>query len=97
MNRKHNPFVSLVALLLAAVILALTCTGCARSAPPAAAGTEINQPNRFDTEYTQGNYIRIITDTETGVQYLVYTARANGSGTGMGVGITVLQPAAEEG
>lgn len=90
MNRKHNPFVSLVALLLAAVILALTCTGCA---PPAAAGAEINQARRFVTEYTQGNYIRIITDTETGVQYLVYTDTANGSGTG----ITVLQPAAEEG
>lgn len=28
MNRKHNPMLSLVALLLAAIILVLTCAGC---------------------------------------------------------------------
>ena len=29
MNRKHNPWVSLVGLLLGAVLLVLTCSGCA--------------------------------------------------------------------
>ncbi len=47
MNRKHNPFVSLAALLLAAVILALTCTGCYSEA------TEKNDGPAVITEETE--------------------------------------------
>lgn len=96
MNRKFNPWVSLVALLLAAVILVLTCTGCA---PAAAAETEKDQARRFVIEYNQDGpgrgYIRIITDTETGVQYLVYADIRHGAGTAAGIGITALLPGEE--
>ena len=42
MNRKHNPLLSLVVLLLLAAILALTCIGCgeARAETPTTAATE---------------------------------------------------------
>lgn len=66
MNRKHNPFVSLVALLLAAIILVLTCTGCVANAQAAT-------PQRFQIEfagYGEGLTAYTITDTETGVQYM---------------------------
>lgn len=81
MNRKHNPWLSLVALLLAAIILVLTCTGCITEAN---AATE----NRFT--YTRENlcgytYAWVITDTETGQQYLLITA-------GDGGGLTALLP-----
>jgi hypothetical protein len=49
MNRKHNPFVSLAALLLAAVILALTCTGCNSEAE----ATERNDRPAVTTEETE--------------------------------------------
>lgn len=68
MNRKYNPWLSLVALLLAAVILVLTCTACTTQA---SAATE----NRFTytREYMTGwddLCAIVITDTETGQQYL---------------------------
>lgn len=75
MNRKHNPWLSLVALLLAAIILVLTCTGCVTEA---SAETE----NRFTyTREYLGAYAEawVITDTETGQQYL-YIAAGDGGG-----------------
>lgn len=83
MNRKHNPFVSLVALLLAAIILVLTCTACSDTAEVLPKKREY----RFTTE-NMGNQCTIITDTQTGVQYLYY-------GSGYGGGMCVLQPGEE--
>ena len=65
MNHKYNPMLSLVALVLLALILVLSCTGCTIEAE--AAETE----PRFTSEHT-GNYCTIITDNQTGVQYLAY-------------------------
>ncbi len=76
MYRKNNPWLSLVALLLLALILVLTCTGCAAKAQAA-------EPDRFTVE-NAGNGCAIITDTETGVQYLYfyhsYNSYKGGSG-----------------
>lgn len=73
MNRKYNPFVSLVALLLAAIILVLTCTGCVQAA---AAETETKAAPRFIYEWAgwgpDAGTLYIITDTQTGVQYLTW-------------------------
>lgn len=69
MNRKYNPWLSLVALLLLALILTLTCTGC--TARASWGNTEDDTPPRFSVEYAGVN-IRIITDNETGVQYIAY-------------------------
>ena len=85
MRRKKNPLVSLVALLLAAVILVLVCAGCS---PAAAAGTE-KSASRFTYEW-EGvgpglEPLYIITDTQTGVQYLAWN-------TSTGAAMTVLQP-----
>lgn len=90
MNRKHNPMVALVALLLLAVLLLLA--GC--SAPAAATPEEPESSPRFTVEQhlSYGSHIDFfytITDTETGVQYL--WARDCNAG-----GLTVLQPAPEE-
>lgn len=89
MNRKHNPLVALVALLLLAVLL--LCAGCSG----AAAAEEPETPKRFTIEsyeYLEElsiDYITIITDTETGVQYIYVDGPYSG-------GLTVLQPAPEE-
>lgn len=67
MNRKKNPYVSLVALMLLALILVLICTGCVK----ASAATE----PRFTKEYHHmgsHDYAYIITDTETGAKYLFF-------------------------
>lgn len=68
MHRKSNPWVSLAALLLLAVILVFTCTGCTSQAVAA----ETKPAPRFTVEYA-GNSCDIITDNETGVQYLFYS------------------------
>ena len=77
---------SLVALLLAAIILVLTCTGCTTAA---AAETETKPTARFVYEWAgwgpDAGTLYIITDTETGVQYLTWE---NYNGAAM----TVLQP-----
>ena len=89
MKRKHNPLVALVALLLLAVLL--LCAGCSG----VAAAEEPESPKRFTVEHYEYyeelalHSINIITDTETGVQYM-YVAGSNGGG------LTVLQPAPEE-
>lgn len=88
MNRKHNPWVSLVALLLLVTLLVAICTGCG------ATEAEAEEPDRLTIERAGadcGADIYIITDNETGVQYLFVDSYYSG-------GLTVLQPApAEEG
>lgn len=87
MNRKHNPWVSLVALLLLVTLLVTVCTGCTEAEAE-------EEPDRFTVESAQygiGIDLLIIRDNETGVRYLL--AEVNNGG-----GLTVLQPApAEEG
>lgn len=86
MNRKANPWVSLAALALLAVILVAVCGGCT----PIEASVE--KPNRFKVthiEIADTRTVRIITDTKTGVEYLLV-------GTGQGCGLTVLQPGTTE-
>lgn len=86
MNRKHNPWISLVALLLLVALLVTVCTGCTEA--------EAEEHGRFTVESTQREYgvdFLVITDKETGVQYLMADVYN-------GAGLTVLQPApAEEG
>lgn len=85
MNRKANPFVSLVALVLMAVILLAVLCGC----DPVEASEEEPGRERFEITYEDNLIgpvmVRIISDTETGVQYLLI-------GKGSGYGLTVLQP-----
>lgn len=74
MNRKNNPWISLIGLVALILIFVMICTGC--EVPTAeAAETEI----RFTVEYG-GKNLEIITDNETGVQYLAYRTP---SGTGL--------------
>lgn len=79
MNRKHNPWVALIALILLVTTLVMTCTGC--SAEAAAKTTR-----RFTSEHFAGVYVDylIITDNETGVRYLYVDGYNSG-------GLTVLQ------
>lgn len=68
MYRKHNPYVALVGLVLLALVLVLALTGCAAQAS-AAAETE----KRFTIDFVERNRgmdVYIITDTNTGKQYL---------------------------
>lgn len=86
MKRKHNPLVSLAALVLLATILVLACTGCAEKDQL----ETYKHSDRFTAEwyYHGGRSMPdcyIITDTETGVQYL-YVNSYNAAG------LTVLQP-----
>ena len=86
MNRKHNPWVALVALILLATFLVMTYTGC--SASPAEA--EAEPPARFTCEQVgeaKGVDLYLITDTETGAQYLL----AENYGHGYGIGLTKLE------
>lgn len=77
MNRKYNPYVSLVALLLLALILVLTCTGCTLEISESGKrwisdeAEETEPAPRFTSEFA-GNGCTIITDSETGMQYLFY-------------------------
>lgn len=88
MNRKHNPWASLVALLLLASLLVAICTSCGVTQ------AEAEDPDRFtfeDEGHNSDLRAYVITDTETGVQYLFVDGYYCGS-------MTVLQPApAEEG
>jgi hypothetical protein len=81
MNRKHNPMVALAALILLAVVLVMACTGCTVRA---SWGEEETEPTpRFTTEYV-GSRCTIITDSETGVQYLFYKGHGAGGLTKLG-------------
>lgn len=78
MRRKSNPWVALVALILLLVLVVCACTGCADT-------TEAAEPTgeRFEVETVGesfGGQVAIITDTETGVQYLWVKS---GSGAGL--------------
>jgi hypothetical protein len=75
MYRKSNPWVSLAALLLLALVLVFVCTGCTSRAEAA----ETKPAPRFTVEYLP-NGLRLITDTETGVQYLAYSEYHTGIG-----------------
>ena len=89
MNRKHNPLLSVIALVLLFVILLFSCAGCETDAT---AATEEKTAARFTAEHieTDGPGVcYIITDTETGVQYLFFSI---GDGRG---GLTVLQTGEE--
>lgn len=76
MRFKYNPWVSVVAALLLIAILVLTCTGCVTEAKAATT-------SRFTAEHAghlQGvGNMYIITDTETGAQYLLADV-PNGAG-----------------
>ena len=87
MNVKKNPWVSLAALALLLCLLAVLGNGCTTIIE----ATETKTPYRFTTEdkSTQSSEILIITDNETGVQYL-WVKR------GYGAGLTTLQPGATE-
>ena len=76
MKRTHNPMLSLAALVLLALILTFTCTGCHGEAE---AAEETKPAPRFTVEYLE-NGLRLITDTETGVQYLAYSEYHTGIG-----------------
>ena len=69
MQHKNNPWVSLVALLLLALILVLTCTGCR-----AAIGATSDRFTREVHSIDDAHHVTIITDTETGDRYMFYKA-----------------------
>lgn len=84
MNRKANPWVSLVALMLLVVVLVSICAGCctANAEEPGSVGM-----GRFTVDSrqsTRAGNLYVITDTETGVQYLSV-------GSGYGIGVTKLE------
>ena len=99
MNRKHNPMVSLAALVLLAMILAPVCIGCAPTesteTPAPMEPTETQETTETDTatlaRFTIEMQIKfygtlyVITDKETGIQYLAFE-------TSNGVGMTQLLP-----
>lgn len=89
MKRKSNPWVSLVALLVLITVLVCVCAGCTEVA---AAENETETESRFIIESELGNAfidgICVITDTETGVQYLFVDGYRCG-------GLTVLQSGGE--
>lgn len=83
MNRKHNPMVSLAALVLLAVVLVMACAGCTAEALTGGRFTYARDG------FGPGPICYIITDTHTGVQYLFCKA---GTYNGTGAGLCVLQP-----
>lgn len=93
MNRKSNPWVALVALIL---MLVVCCSSCESPTDAAETDTAEGTP-RFIIEEasvkrqntTLFSRIAIITDTETGVQYIVF----KGSDC---TGMTKLEPAPEK-
>lgn len=85
MNRNYKPHIALVALLVLVLIISFVCNGCAVETDAAVMETK----ERFTEEWA-GRNITILTDNETGVQYLVYSEYTN---HGRGVGITRLEVA----
>jgi hypothetical protein len=85
MRRKHNPLVALLALLLLAIVLTFVLDGCAVETEAARNET----PPRFTMEGA-GIDCFIITDHETGVQYLMYR---DGTLDGRGIGLCKLEVA----
>lgn len=83
MNRKKNPWISLIALLMLILIIVTVGTGCAVETEATANQTR----ERFTREYA-GSDCFIITDNQTGVQYLAYVEMSN---YGRGIGLTRLE------
>ncbi len=83
MNRNYKHHVALVALLLLAIFVSIVCNGCAVETTAATNKTM----DRFTNEYA-GSDCFIITDNETGVQYLAYVKMSN---YGRGIGLTRLE------
>ena len=75
MRRKRNPYVILAALLLLAVIVTWICGGCAVHTE----ASEAKPTPRFTVEYA-GDFFKIITDNQTGEQYLAYYQYNTGIG-----------------
>lgn len=88
MNRKANPWVSLIALILTLVLVVCICTGCVETTE-----AEETKGPRFTVEIASDDSsqakILIITDTETGVQYIFFSYGQSG-------GLSVLEPAPEK-
>lgn len=93
MNRKSNPWVALVALILLTLILC-TFTGCEDEATAATEAAETDGP-RFIVEDATAKtlgphqHVEIITDTETGVRYIFFKSSNAG-------GLAVLEQAPEK-
>lgn len=90
MNRKNIPWVALVALILLLALVDCTCT----SRSGAADAAETNPPRFIIEEATaeklgEWQHVEIITDTETGAQYIFFKSSNAG-------GLTVLEPAPEK-
>lgn len=89
MSRKNNPWVALVALILLLVLVVCICTSCG------SAVAEETDATRFIIEVEKAktrngwDSVKIITDTETGAQYIFFE-------DGYAGGLTVLEPAAEK-
>lgn len=90
MNRKSNPWVALVALILLLVLVVCTCASCATYD-----NAEETEAPRFIVEEATAKklaphqHVEIITDTETGRQYIFFKSSNAG-------GLTVLEPAPEK-
>ena len=86
MNRKNNPWISLIALLLLATILTWICSGCERhgaygmQAVEAESRFTVENHDVYMNEFGSIGFASIITDNETGTQYLYYRY---GSGSGL--------------
>ena len=85
MNKKYKPFAVFVALLILVFIFSVVCIGCAVETNAKTYQTM----ERFTREYA-GNDCFIITDNQTGVQYLAYVKSYN---YGTGIGLTRLEVA----
>ena len=83
MNRNYKTHVALVSLLILAIIVSFVCNGCAVETNAMPHQTM----ERFTKEYA-GNDCFIITDNQTGVQYLAYVEMSN---YGRGIGLTRLE------
>lgn len=83
MYRNYKPHVALLVLSILTIIVSFICNGCAVETTAATNKTM----ERFTREYA-GNDCFIITDNETGVQYLAYVEMSN---YGRGVGLTKLE------
>lgn len=89
MKQKSNPWVALVALILMLVLVVCACTGCTCTAEAAEPESPRFIVEEAETKGARVDYIVIITDTETGVQYMFVK-------DGYGGGLTVLEPAPEK-
>lgn len=83
MKRNYKPHVAVVALLILALIVSFVCNGCSVETN----ATTYQTQERFTREYA-GRDCFIITDNETGVQYLAVIEYTN---YGKGVGLTRLE------